>query len=93
MSLTPLIPRIDTPEASTVERLYAALADIGDLIAAMPQPQALYAGVVHILERHVGALLVLAGRSTTRQVFCGGGRRIHHPKGKRISIRIWCPLR
>jgi diguanylate cyclase (GGDEF)-like protein len=61
MSLTPPIPRIDTPNASTVERLYAALADIGDLIAAMPQPQALYAGVVHILERHVGALLVLAG--------------------------------
>jgi hypothetical protein len=79
MSLTPPIPRIDTPNASTVERLYAALADIGDLIAAMPQPQALYAGVVHILERHVGALLVLAGEIDY--------------EGKRISIRIWCPLR
>ena len=44
-----------------VEQLYAALADIGDLVAAMPRPPALYAGIVQILERHVGALLVLAG--------------------------------
>ncbi len=49
------------PTGGHVEHLYAALADIGDLVAAMPRPPALYAGIVQILEHHVGALLVLAG--------------------------------
>ncbi len=44
-----------------VERLYAALADIGDLVAAMPPLPQLYADVVRILERHVGAWLVIVG--------------------------------
>ncbi|MHB8387850.1 bifunctional diguanylate cyclase/phosphodiesterase [Metallibacterium sp.] len=53
-------PPFDSP-ADGVERLYAALADIGDLVAAMPSLQELYTGVVRILERHVGAWLVIIG--------------------------------
>ncbi|MDE1893937.1 MAG: EAL domain-containing protein [Xanthomonadaceae bacterium] len=49
------------PEADSIERFYSALANIGDLVASMPQPQALYAGIVDIFERHVGALLVIVG--------------------------------
>jgi len=49
------------PKAVNIERFYSALANIGDLVALMPQPQALYAGIVDIFERHVGALLVLVG--------------------------------
>ena len=49
-------PPFDSP-ADGAERLYAALADIGDLVAAMPSLQELYTGVVRILERHVGAWL------------------------------------
>jgi len=59
-SIPPALP-FHAPSTGSVERLYAALADIGDLVAAMPQPQALYTGIVRILERHVGALLVLVG--------------------------------
>lgn len=49
------------PKAVPIERFYLALASIGDLVASMPQPQALYAGIVDIFERHVGALLVIVG--------------------------------
>jgi diguanylate cyclase (GGDEF) domain len=49
------------PKAVPIERFYSALASIGDLVASMPQPKALYAGVVDIFERHVGALLVIVG--------------------------------
>lgn len=49
------------PKAVPIERFYSALASIGDLVASMPQPQALYAGIVDIFERHVGALLVIVG--------------------------------
>ncbi len=49
------------PKAVNIERLYSALASIGDLVALMPQPQALYAGIVDIFERHVDALLVIVG--------------------------------
>ena len=61
--MSPIPPPSPAPAATSghVEHLYAALADIGDLVAAMPRPPALYAGIVQILERHVGALLVLAG--------------------------------
>jgi diguanylate cyclase (GGDEF)-like protein len=61
MSSIPPTASVDAALTGTVERLYAALADIGDLVAAMPQPQALYTGIVEILERHVGALLVIVG--------------------------------
>ena len=49
------------PQAAPIERFYSALASIGDLVASMPKPQALYAGIVDIFERHVGALLVIVG--------------------------------
>ena len=58
MSTDPPLPEVP-PDG--VERLYAALADIGDLVAAMPPLPELYAGVVRILERHVGAWLVIVG--------------------------------
>src|SRR5471032_1528693 len=61
MSSIPPTAPFDAASTGSVERLYAALADIGDLVAAMPSPQALYAGIVEILERHVGALLVFVG--------------------------------
>lgn len=61
MSLIPPVSPIHASASGPVESLYAALADIGDLVAAMPRPPALYAGIVQILEHHVGALLVLAG--------------------------------
>ncbi len=61
--MSPIPPPSPAPAATSghVESLYAALADIGDLVAALPRPPALYAGIAQILERHVGALLVLAG--------------------------------
>ena len=49
------------PPPDGAERLYAALADIGDLVAAMPPLPELYAETVRILERHVGAWLVIVG--------------------------------
>ena len=58
MSTDPPLPEAPPDGA---ERLYAALADIGDLVAAMPPLPQLYAGVVRILERHVGAWLVIVG--------------------------------
>ena len=58
MSTDPPLPEAPPDGA---ERLYAALADIGDLVAAMPPLPELYAGVVRILERHVGAWLVIVG--------------------------------
>ena len=61
MPSTPPGSSSSKPTADYVGRLYAALADLGDLIACMPRPQTLYTGIVHILERHVGALLVLVG--------------------------------
>ncbi|MDE2155287.1 MAG: EAL domain-containing protein [Xanthomonadaceae bacterium] len=58
---SPTIPPTHAPAPVPMERFYAVLADIGDLVASMPQPQALYDGVVDIFERQVGALLVLVG--------------------------------
>lgn len=61
MSSTPISPATSESPGVSVEHFYAALADIGDLVAAMPQPQALYAGVVDIFERHLGAIRVQVG--------------------------------
>jgi len=58
---SPTTPPTHPPAPIPMERFYAALADIGDLVASMPQPQALYDGIVDIFERQVGALLVLVG--------------------------------
>lgn len=55
----------ESPSATTVgdpvASLYAALADLGDLVAGMPSPALLYAEVVRILEQHLGAMLVIVG--------------------------------
>ncbi|MFC5525773.1 EAL domain-containing protein [Rhodanobacter ginsengisoli] len=61
MSSTPIGPATSESPGVSVEHFYAALADIGDLVAAMPRPQALYAGVMDIFERHLGAMRVLVG--------------------------------
>ena len=58
--MDPPLPEPEPPPDGA-ERLYAALADIGDLVATMPPLSRLYTETVRILERHVGAWLVIVG--------------------------------
>jgi len=49
------------PAAASSENFYAALSEIGQLLARSLDPPVLYEVVVRILERRIGALLVMAG--------------------------------
>jgi diguanylate cyclase (GGDEF)-like protein/PAS domain S-box-containing protein len=53
------IPAAPAPASS--EHFYAALFDIGQLLIRSLDPPALYAGVIDVLERRIGALYVMAG--------------------------------
>jgi diguanylate cyclase (GGDEF)-like protein/PAS domain S-box-containing protein len=47
--------------AASGENFYAALSEIGQLLACAPEPAVLYAGVVEVLERRIGARFVIVG--------------------------------
>ena len=52
---------LNAPAAALSERFYAALSDIGQLLVRSLEPAVLYEGVIEVLERRVGARLVMVG--------------------------------
>ena len=52
---------LSAPAAASGERFYAALSDIGQLLVRSLEPAVLYEAVIEVLERRVGARLVMVG--------------------------------
>ena len=49
------------PEVASSEHFYAALYDIGQLLARALEPPALYEAVIEVLQQRIGAMLVMVG--------------------------------
>ena len=62
-SQNPIQSELSAAAVASSERFYAALSDIGQLLVRSLEPAVLYEAVIEVLERRVGARLVMVGEA------------------------------